>query len=45
MHGIDVSIDSEIIKSGSAAHSDPAIVVETKKLSRVVVGKVLVNDV
>src|SRR4030088_3285852 len=45
MHGIDVPIDLEIIKSGSAAHSDPAIAVETKKLSRAVVGKVLVNDV
>ena len=35
----------DIIKSGSATHSDPAIAVETKKLSRAVVGKVLVNDI
>src|SRR5882724_11900386 len=35
----------EIIKSGSATHSDPVIAVETKKLSRAVVGKVLVNDI
>lgn len=38
-------IDSDIIKSGSATHSDPAIAIETKNLSRAVVGKVLVNDI
>src|SRR5712671_4430355 len=45
IHGIDVLIDSDIIKSGSATHSDPAIAIETKNLSRAVVGKVLVNDI
>ena len=45
MHGIEAPGNSEIIESDPAPHSSYAIAIETRNLSRAVVGKVLVNDI